>query len=240
MGGAIAPCPLFHQPSAAPPRDSRYKQTQDIRPAAGHSWRLLIHPLHGARKLIPMSNAKPTTTYVTAAPATWELIRAAYLSGLSAPAVAARFGVSVSALRQRARRKGWTKAAQARARAPEPAPSHVVGLDAALPPLRFDPEVAARQALAQAVEALRQGRAHEARALARAAREIAALNDLIPQWDGQETPEQAQARHSILKQAAFEQAIEIAEALLGRRKMPKMYAEMAAAYGWEDGKWPGY
>ena len=35
----------------------------------------------------------PRTRYVTASPATWILIRGAYLSGLSAPTVAARFGV---------------------------------------------------------------------------------------------------------------------------------------------------
>lgn len=55
--------------------------------------------------------AKPKTTYVTACPATWELIRAAYLAGQSAPTAAARFGVSVGALRKRAAREGWTKRA---------------------------------------------------------------------------------------------------------------------------------
>lgn len=57
--------------------------------------------------------AHPTSTYVTASRRTWEMIRAAYLSGLSAPTVAARFGVSVSGLRKRAQREGWTKRAQA-------------------------------------------------------------------------------------------------------------------------------
>ena len=57
--------------------------------------------------------AKPTSTYHKASPRTWELIRAAYLSGLSAPALAARFGVSVGAIRKRAGRDGWTKAAYA-------------------------------------------------------------------------------------------------------------------------------
>lgn len=57
--------------------------------------------------------AHPTTTYVTASVRTWEMIRAAYLSGLSAPNVAARFGVSVSGLRKRAQREGWTKRSQA-------------------------------------------------------------------------------------------------------------------------------
>ena len=52
-----------------------------------------------------------TTTYVRAGPRAWALIRDAYLSGLSAPTVAARFGISVCAVRKRARREGWTKAA---------------------------------------------------------------------------------------------------------------------------------
>jgi uncharacterized protein YjcR len=55
--------------------------------------------------------AHPATTYVRAGPQTWGRIREAYLSGLSAPTVAARFGVSVAAIRKRAAREGWTKAA---------------------------------------------------------------------------------------------------------------------------------
>ena len=71
--------------------------------------------------------AKPITTYITASPETWELVRAAYLSGLSAPACGARFGVSVSALRKRAEKEGWTKAAFA---AP-PGPRGAHGLEPA-------------------------------------------------------------------------------------------------------------
>ena len=53
--------------------------------------------------------AKPKTTYRLVSPDSWRLIRAAYLSGLSAPTVAARFDVSVAALRKRAAKEGWTK-----------------------------------------------------------------------------------------------------------------------------------
>ena len=53
----------------------------------------------------------PRTRYVTASPETWGLIRGAYLSGMSAPAVAARFGVSETSIRRRAGREGWTKTA---------------------------------------------------------------------------------------------------------------------------------
>ena len=55
--------------------------------------------------------ALPKTRYVTVAAETWGLIRGAYLSGLSAPTVAARFGVSVTALRKHAAKEGWTKRA---------------------------------------------------------------------------------------------------------------------------------
>lgn len=64
--------------------------------------------------------AKPRTTYRHVGSATWHLIRHAYLSGASAPAVAARYGVSVSALRKRAAREGWTKRQYARTQALPP------------------------------------------------------------------------------------------------------------------------
>jgi hypothetical protein len=40
---------------------------------------------------------------------TWSLIRGAWPSGLSAPLVAARFGVSIGAMRKRVAREGWTR-----------------------------------------------------------------------------------------------------------------------------------
>lgn len=52
---------------------------------------------------------KPRTSYRHVGLTTWHLIRHAYLSGASAPTVAARYGVSVSALRKRAAAEGWTK-----------------------------------------------------------------------------------------------------------------------------------
>ena len=67
--------------------------------------------------MVRMSTPK---TYTKVSPQTWELIRAAYLSGLSATVVARRFGVTLSSLRKRASREGWTKAALARASAARP------------------------------------------------------------------------------------------------------------------------
>ena len=47
--------------------------------------------------------------YKIAGPATWELIRAAYLGGDSARALAERFGVSEHAIRKRISVEKWTK-----------------------------------------------------------------------------------------------------------------------------------
>ena len=47
--------------------------------------------------------------YKIAGPATWELIRAAYLGGESAWALAERFGVSEHAIRERISVEKWTK-----------------------------------------------------------------------------------------------------------------------------------
>ncbi|MGE5567333.1 MAG: hypothetical protein ACM3YN_14405 [Parcubacteria group bacterium] len=143
--------------------------------------------------------AKPKTTYVAASPQTWELIRAAYLSGLSAPTAAARFGVSVTALRKRAAREGWTKAAYARACAPPavraheaaaPAPQASAPDDIALRveavvarqmvPLYEEPTVMARRALGQAQRSIAEGRGLDAQRLVRAARELHQLEDYIP------------------------------------------------------------
>jgi len=153
--------------------------------------------------------AKPKTTYVAASPQTWELIRAAYLSGLSAPTVVARFGVSVTALRKRAAREGWTKSAYARACAPPalPAPTHAhahthAPASARLPapasvredidlrveavvarqmiPLFEEPTVMARRAMGQAQRAIAEGRGLEAARLTRAARELHRLEEDIP------------------------------------------------------------
>ena len=63
---------------------------------------------------------KPRTSYRHVGPTTWHLIRHAYLSGASAPTVAARYGVSVSALRKRAAAEGWTKRQYSRTRLQEP------------------------------------------------------------------------------------------------------------------------
>ncbi len=153
--------------------------------------------------------AKPTTTYRLASPRTWELIRAAYLSGMSAPALAARFGVSVGAIRKRAGRDGWTKRAYAQsldgqglapapthapayghapARADAPAPAYAhesppgdpwAELAAALPPLRVSPEGLARRSLGEAARALGEGRLDDARKLVATCQSIVRLQGAV-------------------------------------------------------------
>lgn len=139
--------------------------------------------------------AKPRTTYVAASPQTWELIRAAYLSGLSAPTAAARFGVSVTALRKRAAREGWTKRAFASAQAPALGPAHAAAsaiardgiaqrveavVNRQMVPLYEEPEVLARMALGHATRAISEGRGLDAGRLVRAARELRELDQVLP------------------------------------------------------------
>ena len=152
-----------------------------------------------------MNARLPHTRYVTASAETWSLIRGAYLSGLSAPTVAARFGVSETALRRRARREGWTKRDFAARSTPWPLgrtpPSGPTGALAApgLPPdpdaplteddvvaawtspIQIRPHDLARRTLAAAAEAVRGGRGLTALRLARAASEIARLDALF-EW----------------------------------------------------------
>lgn len=204
---------------------------------------------------MPGMRAHPTSTYVTASRRTWEMIRAAYLSGLSAPNVAARFGVSVSGLRKRAQREGWTKRAQADWRggvqvgppspwgdpAPAPAgsPSLTVAADALPPDLAALETIAvpaasltapgvARKALSLAMQALTQNRSADALRLARAAALIVSLDEVVPQkWEVDDVDEVV-SRHSALQDLAFNIAGELAEALMaGKGEMLPAYLERA-------------
>lgn len=108
--------------------------------------------------------------YAIVSDETWELVRAAYLSGLSASVVAARFGITVWGLRKRAGREGWTKMAYAEAR---DANRRVVEAgDDGAPPQEPEPEPCAeeivRAAVSKAGRALMRGEGVEAQALVRA------------------------------------------------------------------------
>lgn len=191
--------------------------------------------------------AKPRTTYVTASPATWELIRAAYLSGLSAPTAAARFGVSVGALRKRAQREGWTKRAFVAggpcaattgeaAPAPEPGaasdlPPHLAALaERMLRPVDHDPGEVARMSLRMAVRSLAAGDPLAALRQARTAALIARLDQVIPLSQEDDDPLEAEARQSAFTDFAFSVAGDLATALITGQDIPPGYLARADAW----------
>lgn len=190
--------------------------------------------------------ALPKTRYVTVAAETWGLIRGAYLSGLSAPTVAARFGVSVTALRKHAAREGWTKRAfaarQAAERsaapaAPAPAgsaapadgpPDEAAMLAAWRAPLHIRPEDLARRALANAAHALKAGEGLNAVRLARAATEIARLNGVL-EWADEDVAE-SEARfetgQAMMRMFLRERALTLAQDLVAGRDLPPEYEDL--------------
>ena len=121
-------------------------------------------------------------------PATWAQVRAAYVAGESAPSVARRFDVGLSNLRRRAMAEGWTRGCIAEqldlkpvrggADAAPPALAPLAGLEALPEPPWIDPELAIGRALRRVTWLVSEGRAAEARALARA---VEALERM---WDG--------------------------------------------------------
>ena len=192
--------------------------------------------------------ALPKTRYVTVAAETWGLIRGAYLSGLSAPTVAARFGVSVTALRKHAAKEGWTKRAFAARQAlerpalercappagPAPAapadgpPDEAAVLAAWRAPLHIRPDDLARRALAGAAHALKTGEGLNAVRLARAATEIARLNDVL-QWaeeDPAESDERFEAGQAMMRMFLRERALTLAQDLMAGRDLPPEYEEL--------------
>jgi hypothetical protein len=194
--------------------------------------------------------AHPRSRYVTASPETWSLIRGAYLSGLSAPTVAARFGVSETALRKRARREGWTKrlyaaratpwnlcaggpgragTAPADATAPEAATEAKL-LEAWTSPMNIRPDDLARRALANAAHAVKAGEGLNAVRLARAAAEIARLNDLLDWAEADPAREEAafEARQGMMRMFVREQALRLAQDMVAGRALPPEYEDLKA------------
>ena len=187
--------------------------------------------------------ALPKTRYVTVAAETWGLIRGAYLSGLSAPTVAARFGVSVTALRKHAAKEGWTKRAfaarQASARSAPPSgpvptapadgpPDEAAVLAAWRAPLHIRPDDLARRALAGAAHALKTGEGLNAVRLARAATEIARLNGIL-EWadeDVAEADERFEAVQAMMRMFLRERALTLAQDLMAGRDLPPEYEEL--------------
>ena len=191
--------------------------------------------------------ALPKTRYVTVSGETWGLIRGAYLSGLSAPTVAARFGVSVTALRKHAAAGGWTKRAFAARRAlersaapPGPAsaaparetsdgpPDEAAVLAAWRAPLHIRPDDLARRALAGAAHALKTGEGLKAVRLARAATEIARLNDVL-EWaedDPAMADERFESGQAMMRMFLRERALTLAQDLIAGRDLPPEYEDL--------------
>ena len=192
--------------------------------------------------------ALPKTRYVTVAAETWGLIRGAYLSGLSAPTVAARFGVSVTALRKHAAKEGWTKRAfaarQAAERTAQPSGSLAAGPAPAAPadgppdeaavlaawraPLHIRPDDLARRALANAAHALKAGEGLNAIRLARAATEIARLNGVL-EWaeeDVAQADERFEAGQAMMRMFLRERALTLAQDLMAGRDLPPEYEDL--------------
>ena len=197
--------------------------------------------------------AHPRSRYVTASPETWSLIRGAYLSGLSAPTVAARFGVSETALRKRARREGWTKRLYAARATPwnlcagragtgassglsdpeSPDPDAVTEaklLEAWTSPMNIRPDDLARRALANAAHAVKAGEGLNAVRLARAAAEIARLNDLLDWAEADPAREEAafEARQGMMRMFVREQALRLAQDMVAGRALPPEYEDLKA------------
>ena len=194
------------------------------------------------------------THYRTASPETWSLIRGAYLSGLSAPTVGARFGVSEGAIRKRAKREGWTKRDYA-ARAtpwpgglPPPGPGVPQGVAPAPPvedpmraaedramerwrqPPNFEAMAVARKALAGAAHALKAGEGLNALRLARAAAEIARLDPIID-WHGDDIAESEaviEARHDMMLTFLRDRALSLAEDIVAGRPLPSEFEALKA------------
>ncbi|MBU2271542.1 MAG: hypothetical protein KKE52_09610 [Alphaproteobacteria bacterium] len=110
-------------------------------------------------------------------PETWARVREAYVAGESAPSVARRFDVGLSNLRRRAMAEGWTRsciaeqldlkpAAGALAAPPVLAPLALLATEPEPP--WVDPDLATGRALRRVTWLVSEGRAAEARALAKA------------------------------------------------------------------------
>lgn len=194
---------------------------------------------------LPHPGAGPEPRYVTVNPDGWSLIRGAYLSGLTARAVAVRFGVSEGALRKRAAREGWTKRAFAARATPWPGglepPAQKPAGDVEAPlteediiaawtaPIQIRPGDLARRALAGAAEAVRGGHGLTALRLARAASEIARLDALFEwvEYDPAEQEARTEAGQVMARRFLRERALNLARDLALGRPLPPEYEEFA-------------
>lgn len=160
-------------------------------------------------------------------PESWTLVRAAYLSGLSAPTVAQRFGVTVSALRKRAARHGWTKQAHAfaaEARAP------ATPFEAPARPRTVDLRTGSllKSALTEAAIATLQGKPYQARAYAQAGAMMAKVAELAEGYISLDRGEDADAGQTPpwIEEAITGLALKFAGQLLRGEALPPDYQRL--------------
>ena len=121
--------------------------------------------------------------YKIRSPETWDLIRSAYVRGETAASLAERFDVTEDAIRNRARKEGWTKRAYAARMEGEPLaaapPTRRAGAPVDAPSPAAFPAVSAssvaEQAVAAAGRAIAEGRFMEAERLAKMAETLSRL-----------------------------------------------------------------
>lgn len=137
---------------------------------------------------------KPTRApYRYFGPEVWALVREAYLAGESARQIHERLGPSVSSIRRRAWKEGWTKRSIVPAQDAliiEAAKAHALkqasGPVATPTPEPVEPRVAARTAMAEAAKLMKLGRMSSAFEAARIADLLARTADRLT--DGSEGP----------------------------------------------------
>lgn len=165
---------------------------------------------------------KPRAECRIVSEAVWARARADYLSGMTAPAVAARHGVGVGGLRGRIAREGWSKAAHAAENASRP---EAVELSDA--PL--EPHGIAKGALARASAALMAGRPAEAEAIVRALADVQAL--AVHVAESEPIPlEVAAARSRSLARTLVEVSQELAQHMLEDGEVREEFARWAFAW----------
>ncbi len=140
---------------------------------------------------IPVRN-----TYKIRSPETWDLIRSAYVRGETAPSLAEQFDVTEWAIRNRARKQGWTKRAYAARMEGEPLASPQTAqrrqaatpMDTPSPAASPTPSASsvAEQAVAAASRAIAAGRYAEAERLGKLAETLSRLSGALAKGMGAE------------------------------------------------------
>ena len=146
--------------------------------------------------------------------------------------VARRFGVTLSSLRKRASREGWTKAALARANAP-------VQTAAERPKPSLDPRVMVKTSLEQAALALADGRPFAARACASAGEAMLRLADANPAYEEVDSVSESEARHRYFMHTVRSIAVDMADRILRGEPLPPAMVEAADEWARENGRAPG-